>query len=143
MEKQVASNAFDFFNTHIPDVWSIFGITSPKIIHLFYIGLCVYLCKGFIFQISEAMKKYLDASGISLHTNNKCQSLGGMLVLLPIKMVLKVISLLKPREKIFLEVSFFNDNRYKQVSAVLFINAEIFLVQTDSLLPSQVPGIFW
>ena len=75
---KLTSNAFDFVNTHIPDVWGVFGITPPEILHLFYIGLCVYLCQGFIFQRSTAMRKYLDASAISLYTNNKRQSLRGM-----------------------------------------------------------------
>ena len=75
---KIASNAFDFVNKHVPDVWGVFGITPPEILHLFYIGLCVYLCQGFIFQRSGAMRKYLDASAISLYTNNKRQSLRGM-----------------------------------------------------------------
>ena len=36
-------NAFNYVNTHIPDVWGVFGITPPEILHLFYIGLCVSL----------------------------------------------------------------------------------------------------
>ena len=71
-------NAFNYVNSHIPDVWGIFGLTPPEILHLFYIGLCVYLCQGFIFQRSGAMRKYLDASAISLYTHNKRQSLRGM-----------------------------------------------------------------
>ena len=71
-------NAFNYVNCHIPDVWEVFGLTPPEILHLFYIGLCVYLCEGFIFQRSGAMRKYLDASAISLYTHNKCQSLRGM-----------------------------------------------------------------
>ena len=75
---KLSHNAFDFVNQHVPDVWGVFGITPPEILHLFYIGLCVYLCQGFIFQRSGAMRKYLDASAISLYTNNKRQSLRGM-----------------------------------------------------------------
>ena len=75
---KLPNNAFNYVNTHIPDVWGIFGLTPPEILHLFYIGLCVYLCQGFIHQRSTAMRKYLDASAISLYTNNKRQSLRGM-----------------------------------------------------------------
>ena len=71
-------NAFNFVNNHVPDVWGIFGLTPPEILHLFYIGLCVYLCQGFIQQRSGAMQKYLDASAISLYNHNKRQSLRGM-----------------------------------------------------------------
>ena len=75
---KLPQNAFNFVNSHVPDVWGVFGITPPEILHLFYIGLCVYLCQGFIFQRSGAMRKYLDASAISLYTHNKRQSMRGM-----------------------------------------------------------------
>ena len=75
---KVPNNAFNKINAHLPDVFGIFGLTPPEILHLFYIGLCVYLCAGFISQRSGVMKKYLDSSAISLYINNKRQSLRGM-----------------------------------------------------------------
>ena len=75
---KINQNAFDTINRQLPDVWGVYGITPPEILHLLYIGLAVYLVSGFIFQRSGVMKKYLDESSISLYIHNKRQSLRGM-----------------------------------------------------------------
>ena len=75
---KIEKNAFDTINRNLPDVWGVYGITPPEILHLLYIGLAVYLVGGFIYQRSGVMKKYLDESAISLYIHNKRQSLRGM-----------------------------------------------------------------
>ena len=75
---KIAANAFDSLNRNLPDVWGVYGITPPEILHLLYIGLAVYMVGGFIFDRSTVMKKYLDESAISLYIHNKRQSLRGM-----------------------------------------------------------------
>lgn len=75
---KITANAFDGLNQNLPDVWGVYGITPPEILHLLYIGLAVYMVGGFIYQRSGVMKKYLDESAISLYIHNKRQSLRGM-----------------------------------------------------------------
>ena len=75
---KITANAFDGLNQNLPDVWGVYGITPPEILHLLYIGLAVYMVGGFIFQRSGVMQKYLDESAISLYIHNKRQSLRGM-----------------------------------------------------------------
>ena len=72
------NNFFEEINFGTYEKYGIFGATPPELLHLFYLGLCVYLTDGFINQLSGVMKLYLDQSAISMVIHGSRQSIRNM-----------------------------------------------------------------
>ena len=57
---KIFNNAFHQIYFGYCDMFGIYGATPPEALHVFRIGICVYLYEGFMNHLSQKMKIYLN-----------------------------------------------------------------------------------